>query len=183
MFPRILMNEHDGSPGGGGPPSDGAGEAASSPAGGGIDTRAIIREVSNGVFAELRRAGVFARAGGGGGGGSAGAPSPPAAQFAPAPTPTGSVQTTTEMLQSLVQMQVAQTLKGMAGEPASASARPGRPVSDAGAPSGARVTEDTPLLRMSPEDRAHLIRTKGYTWFRQRLQQELRGVQVFVGRR
>lgn len=66
---------------------------------------------------------------------------------------------------------------------ATAASPPGRPVSDAGAPSSPKVTEDTPLLRMSPEDRAHLIKTKGYTWFRQRLQQEMRGVQVTVNRR
>jgi hypothetical protein len=61
---------------------------------------------------------------------------------------------------------------------------PAQPASNAGAPAGpSQFTEDTPLWKLSPEDRAAFIRQKGLTVYRQTLQQQLRGVRVTVRNR
>lgn len=56
-----------------------------------------------------------------------------------------------------------------------------RPASDAGAPAAATTaTADTPLWRMKPEDRDHLIRKNGLTWYRETLQKQMRGTRVLL---
>lgn len=58
-----------------------------------------------------------------------------------------------------------------------------RSVSDAGAPSGAlAVTEDTPLLRMSKQDRDAWIGVHGAAKYRERMRTEMRAIRVQIGR-
>jgi len=58
-------------------------------------------------------------------------------------------------------------------------AQTGRPVSDVPAPSAPpRFTEDTPLVQLSPEDRARLVRDKGVHWYRETLRRQAKGLRV-----
>ncbi len=54
----------------------------------------------------------------------------------------------------------------------------GPPVTDTGGQANHVVTEDTPLIRMSADDRQHLINTKGLAWYRRTLQEQLKGSKV-----
>lgn len=54
-----------------------------------------------------------------------------------------------------------------------------KPVSDAGGPAApTTLTEDTPLAHMKPEDRQHLIATKGLGWYAKTLRAQLKGTKV-----
>lgn len=57
------------------------------------------------------------------------------------------------------------------------TAATGQPVSDAGspAPASASVDDGTPLWQMKPEDRQHLIKTKGLAWYTNAMRSQLKG--------
>lgn len=66
--------------------------------------------------------------------------------------------------------------------PKPTAAKPTGPsVSDAGSPAAPHVvTEDTPLMQLSAEDRMHLIKTKGSAWYNATLRQQLKGTRVVL---
>ena len=78
------------------------------------------------------------------------------------------------------------SIRGAFGTPTPTPPKPpqtpnGPPVSDAGSPSAPTVvTEDTPLLQLSAEDRNHLRKQKGDAWYNATLRQQLKGVRVVL---
>lgn len=66
-------------------------------------------------------------------------------------------------------------------QPRNLAAPTGPPVSDAGSPAAPHVvTEDTPLMQLSAEDRMHLLKTKGAAWYNATLRAQLKGVRVVL---
>jgi hypothetical protein len=67
--------------------------------------------------------------------------------------------------------------------PRPAAAIDSAPVSDAGSPAASTTfTDDTPLWRLKPEDRDHLIRMKGHGWYADTLRKQLKGQRFTIRR-
>jgi len=65
--------------------------------------------------------------------------------------------------------------------PSNAEAKPvNPPANQPGPPPSQRTSEDTPLAKMSPEDRNHILATKGRTYYAQRLRQEMRTTTIDI---
>jgi hypothetical protein len=83
------------------------------------------------------------------------------------------------MVRDLVSLQVAQTVSAFRPAPLPA----GPPVSGNGAPPpppSLGASEDTPIWRLSEEERAHLLKTKGAQHYRERYYRNLRGTKIKV---
>ncbi len=73
--------------------------------------------------------------------------------------------------------------RGGGAQPSNPSRPPGPPVSGNGAPPpppSLGTSEDTPLWNLSPEERAHIVKTKGPQYFRERYYAGLKGARVRV---
>jgi len=52
------------------------------------------------------------------------------------------------------------------------------PANQPGPPPAQRTSENTPLVKMSKEDRAHILQTKGRTYYAKRLREEMRTTKI-----